>query len=103
LDLLRCQEVYFLTYKDCRKITRVSCEIEAELISNREKADTKIVLHCCHTLTRHPSKEILVRSASGDTDILVNLLNKLLEHQDRIYFDYGNGKLRALRFTHRFT
>jgi hypothetical protein len=92
--MLRCQEVYFSTYKDCRKITPVSCEIEAELISNQEEADTKIVLHYCHALTRHPSKKIFVRSPSGDTDILVILLNKLLEHQDRVYLDYGNGKHR---------
>ena len=95
LDLLRCQEVHFSTYKDCRKITPVSCEIEAELISNQEEADTNIVQHCCHALTRRPSKKILVRSpSSGDTDILVILLNKLLEHQDRVYLDYGNGKHR---------
>lgn len=94
LDLLRCQDVYFSTYKDCRKITPVSCEVEAELISNQEEADTKIVLHCFHALTRHPSKKILVRSPSGDTDILVILLNKLLEYQDRVYLDYGNGKHR---------
>ena len=62
---------YFSTYKDCRKITPVSCEIEAKLISNQEEADTKIVLHCCHALSRHPPKKILVRSPSGDTDILV--------------------------------
>ena len=90
-DLPRCQEIYFSTYKDCRrKITPVFCEI----ISNPEEADTKIVLHCCHALTRHPSKKILVRSHSGDTDILVILLNKLVEHQDRVYLDYGSGKHR---------
>ena len=83
LDFLCCQEIYFSTYKDCRKITPVSCKIEAELISNQEEADTKIVLHCGHALSRHPSKKILVRSPSGDGDILVILLNKLLEHQLR--------------------
>ena len=34
----------------------------------------------------------MVRSPSGDTDIFVILLNKLLEH--RVYLDYGNGKHR---------
>ena len=83
LDFLCCQEIYFSTYKDCRKITPVSCKIEAELISNQEEADTKMVLHCCHALSRHSSKKILVRSPSGDTDILAILLTKLLEHQLR--------------------
>ena len=56
LDFLCCQEIYFSTYKDCRKITPISCKIEAELISNQEEADTKIVLHCCHALSVIPQK-----------------------------------------------
>ena len=94
LNLLCCQEIYFSTYKDCRKVTLDSSEVEAELVSNQEEADTKIILHCCHALNTHPTKKILVRSPSGDTDILVILLNKLLDDQDRVYLDYGNGKHR---------
>ena len=78
LDLLRFQYIYFLTYKDCRKITPVLCKVEAEPMSYQEEADTKIVLHCFHALTRHPLKKILIRSPSGDTD-------------DHAYLDYGNG------------
>ena len=93
LNLLCCQEIYFSTYEDCRKVTLTSCEVVPELISNQEEADTKLILHCFHALNTHPSK-ILVRSPSGDTDILVILLNKLLAHQDSVYLDYGNGKNR---------
>ena len=94
LNLLCCREIYFSTYKDCRKVTLTSCEVVPELISNQEEADTKLILHCFHALNTHPSKKILVRSPSGDTDVLVILLNKLLAHQDSVYLDYGNGKNR---------
>ena len=91
LNLLCCQEIYFSTYEDCRKVTLTSCEVVPELISNQEEVDTKLILHCFHALNTHPSKKILVRSPS-DTDILVILLNKLLTHQDSVYLNYGNGK-----------
>ena len=96
MNLLRCQEIYFSTYEDCCRVTLTSCEVEAELISNQEEADTELILHCFHTLKTHPSKKILVRSPSGDTDILVIriLLNKLPDNQDSMYLDYGNGKNR---------
>ena len=94
LNLLRCQEICFSTYEDCCKFTLTSCEVEAELISNQEEVDTKLILHCFHKLKTHPSKKILVRSPSGDTDILVILLNKLPDNQYSVYLDYGNGKNR---------
>ena len=94
LNLLRCQEIYFSTDNDCRKVTHASCEIEDQLVSNQEEADTKLILHCCHALNTHPPKKVIIRSPSGDTDILVIMLNKLLDEQDRIYLDYGNGMHR---------
>ena len=36
-------------------------------------------------------KKVIVRSPSGDTDVLVILLSKMIGHQDKIYLDYGTG------------
>ena len=99
LNLLRCQEIYFSTDNDCRKVTLVSCEIEAELVSNQKEADTKLILHWSQALNTHPLKKVIIRSPSGDTDIFVIVLNQLLDEQDRVYLDYGNGMHRKGLYT----
>ncbi len=37
LNLLRCQEIYFSTYKDCRKVTLDLSEVEAELVKKSRR------------------------------------------------------------------
>ena len=92
LDLVNCGELYFSTDNDCRRITRSLSVREESLVSNQEEADTKLVLHSLHALNESPrKKEIFVRSPSGDTDVLVILLSKMIAHQDKIYLDYGTG------------
>ena len=41
------------------------------LTSNQEEADTKIFLHCAHILKENDTDIVVIRSPSGDTDILV--------------------------------
>ena len=92
LTELKCSVIYFsqedITY--CLKGTGVS--IAAELSSNQEEADTKVILHCHHSLQESPNSKVVLRSPSGDTDIFV-LASSLLD-PTRIYLDYGKGKLR---------
>ena len=66
LNVLRCTELCFLSENHCSKLMLSSSESEDSLLSNQEDADTKVPLHCKHVLERHPSKQIMVRSPSGD-------------------------------------
>ena len=89
---LKCSVIYFsqedITY--CLKGTGML--IAAELSSNQEEADTKVILHCHHSLQESPNSKVVLRSSSGDTNIFV-LASSLLD-LTRIYLDYAKGKLR---------
>ena len=89
--LVNCGELCFSTDNDCRRITRSLSVREESLVSNQEEADTKLVLHSLHVLNESPRKQVIVRSASDDADVLVILLSKMIGHQDKIYLDYGTG------------
>ena len=91
LDVVNCGELYFSTDNDCHRITLSLSVREESLVSNQEEADTKLVLHSLHALNESPRKKVIVRSPSGDTDVLVILLSKVISHQDKIYLDYGMG------------
>ena len=68
---LKCSVIYFsqedITY--CLKGTGML--IAAELSSNQEEADTKVILHCHHSLQESPNSKVVLRSSSGDTSIFV--------------------------------
>ena len=91
LDLVNCGELYFSTDNDCRRITRSLSVREESLVSNQKEADTKLVLHTLHALNESPRQKVIVRSPSGDTDVLVILLSKMIGREDKIYLDYGTG------------
>ena len=94
LDMLRCKEILFSTYNHCLRLTRESTSLEPLLESNREEADTKLILHCVHSLTNIAEKNVVVRSPSGDVDVTVLMLSKLVNYQDRVFLDYGRGNHR---------
>ena len=71
LDMLRTKEIFFSTFNDCKRITADSISTEDRLVSNQEEADTKVLLHCLHSLTCNQEKNVIVRSPSGDVDITV--------------------------------
>ena len=59
---------------------------------SKEEADTKVILHCHHAISNSEGSVIL-RSPSGDTDILVIAVG-LIHSAEIVYIDYGNGKNR---------
>ena len=91
LDMLRTEEIFFSTFNDCKRITADSISTEDRLVSNQEEADTKVLLHCLHSLTCNQEKNVIVRSPSGDVDITVIMISKLLNNADRVFLDYGTG------------
>ena len=88
---LKCKIVYFSQEDITYKLTNNGVSIAAELSSNQEEADTKVILHCHHALQESPGSKVVLRSHSGDTDIFV-LASSLLVPSS-IFLDYGKGKL----------
>ena len=88
--MLRTKEIFFSTFNDCKRITADSISTEDRLVSNQE-ANTKVLLHCLHSLTCNQEKNVIVRSPSGDVDITVIMISKLLNNADRVFLDYGTG------------
>ena len=91
LTELKCKIVYFSQEDITYKLTNKGVSIAAELSSNQEEADTKVILHCHHALQESPGSKVVLRSHSGDTDIFV-LASSLLVPSS-IFLDYGKGKL----------
>ena len=52
-------------------ITETGVTISEELSTNQEEADTKVILHCHHSLQENPSSKVVLRSPSGDTNTLI--------------------------------
>ena len=73
----------------------VSCDSviqNDDLKSNQEEADTKVILHAIHAI-KNSSHKVVLRSPSGDTDIIILAL-ALINEQHMVYMDYWNGKRR---------
>ena len=77
----------------CQKITLTECSDYDTLRSDQEEADTKVVLHTLEALSNNPQANVVLRSPSGDTDIMVIALG-LISEKDRVKFDYGSGVYR---------
>ena len=45
-----------------------------ELLSNQEEADTKVIAYAVHALQQQTITQAVIRSASGDTDIIILLI-----------------------------
>ena len=51
-------------------------------------------MHSIHALNRDQVRSIIVRSPSGDIDIIVIMIGLLLEEQTRCFLDTGSGNNR---------
>ena len=99
LHLLKCNQIYFSKENYCSLIDEDGSQEVEHLKSNQEEADTKVVLHCLDAL-RTPEATVVLRSHSGDTDIMVLAVTLIRDHCERLFVDYGSGKHRkALRLS----
>ena len=80
----------------CEVLTVSTAEDFTTLISNQEEADPKVVLHSHQAIEECESNRVLLRSPSGDTDILVLIISLLYEFKNRIVIDNGVGSSRKL-------
>ena len=91
---LRSEEIYFSTDGICHHVTRNNSSIIPELSSNQEEADTKLCLHTLHALAAVENGYVIVRNHSGDVDINVILIAKVIPESSRVILDIHNGKHR---------
>ena len=68
---------------------------EEQLKNDQEEADPKVVLHCQHAL-QSTSADIVVRSPSGDTDIVVLMVSLIRDQMQKVFIDNGSGKNRTV-------
>ena len=82
LEMLKCDELVISREGECRLLTQIEEKIYDHLLSAQEEADTKIIGHVVEMLHQDTENKV-IRSASGDTYILVlstALLNNFKEH-----------------------
>ena len=61
--------------------------------SNQEEADTKLILRAINGLNDNRDNQVVIRSSSADTDILIIALI-LIEDQERVYVGQHTGQNR---------
>ena len=93
LNLLKCKEIYFYKGNCCLLINENGSQDVEHLKSNQEEADTKVILHCLDAL-KTPEATVVLRSHSGDTDIIVHAVTLIRDNCERLFLDYGSGKHR---------
>ena len=70
-------------------------EFETHL-SNHEEADTKVIAHAIEYLSSINEKNVLIRSPSGDADIIVLCVSLWYTYKERVFIDNGTGESRKL-------
>ena len=96
LDLLQSEEIVISREEVCRKLSSIEILEFETLLSNHEEADTKVIAHAIEYLSSSDEKNVLIRSPSGDADIIVLCVSLLYTYKERVFIDNGTGKSRKL-------
>ena len=96
LDVLKSDMIIYSLDGTAIKITRNDATEVAELSSNQEEADTKLLLHTNHALLENSNQKIILRSPSGDVDVNILCLAIFPLQTERIWVDYGAGEHRHI-------
>ena len=75
----------------CLSITLLCTEELNCLASNQEVVDTKVILQCSQAVLENQDIHVILRSPSGDTDILVLAVSLLANEKQRIVLDNAAG------------
>ena len=95
-SILKTDEIYFSGDNLCTLITCDGSFVIEELSSSQEEADTKVCLHALHAVRCNADGFVIVRNHSGDIDINVLLISRLLEFSSRVIVDSNKGKHREV-------
>ena len=92
LEMLRCTQLVLSREGSCKMLTSTSSDTYDPLFSTQEEADTKVIAHATEFLNQDASNRVVMRSPSGDTDIIV--LCVALLTKDKVVIDNSSGKAR---------
>ena len=95
-DLLQKEEIVISREEVCRKLNSIEILEFETLLPNHEEADTKVIVHAIEYLSSINEKNVLIRSPSGDADIIVLCVSLLYTYKERVFIDNGTGKSRKL-------
>ena len=95
INLLKTNKIVLSMEDSCRSFTLSTAEDEGFLRSNQEEADTKVFLHGEQILKESCNNNILIKSPSGDTDIVV-LGISLFPENPKVFIDNGTGQSRKM-------
>ena len=105
LEMLRCDELVLSREEECKVLTHIEEKTYDQLLSTQEEADTKIIAHAVEILHQDTENKVVIRSPSGDTDILVLSAALLYNFKEHVVIDNGSAQsrkcinLRSLRFS----
>ena len=94
LSYLGSECIVFSSFQDCIMVTRETVLQIPDLNSTQEEADTKVVLHANHVLTGNEEGVAIIRSHSGDIDIVVIALSHYVHDAERVILDSNTGRNR---------
>ena len=88
LNTVRTTKITLSREDHCQSISLSSNDTFRNLLSNHEEADTKIGAHAMQFLEENENHRVVIRSPSGDTDILDLTASFLYSHKQE-YFSKG--------------
>ena len=103
--MLRCDELVLSREGECNLLTHIEEKTYDQLLSTQEEADTKIIAHAVEILHQDTENKVVIRSPSGDTDVLVVSAALLYNCKEHVVIDNGSGQsrksidLRSLQFS----
>ena len=83
--------IYFC-FRDCTKITEDGEVLRPNLFCDHEEADSMLVAYAAKVLTGG----VMVRSPSGDIDIIALLVYHSMNYETNVYVDNGTGTRRKI-------
>ena len=105
LEMLRCDELVLSREGECKLLTHIEEKTYDQLLSTQEEADTKIIARAVEILHQDMENEVVIRSPSGDTDILLLSAALLYNFKEHVVIDSGSAQsrkcinLRSLQFS----
>ena len=91
LNTLRTTKIILSREDHCQSISLSSNDTFGNLLSNHEEADTKSIAHAMQFVEENENHRVIIRSPSGDTEILVLTVSVLYNHKT-ILIDNSSGK-----------
>ena len=102
LNLLRTTVLILSREDECQKVTFSTCEAFQEQLSNQEEAETKVIIHAVHALQQQAITRAVIKSGSGDTDIIILSISLLSAYKENVFMKNGSGTNHVLSWLGNF-